>query len=272
MKMLDELAKKIGRTYTAGQVIFRQGDPGDTMYLVHTGTVEVYREKGGTKSVLATLGPGEYFGEMALVDQQPRSASLGAVSDVVVVPITRDFLFKHTQKDTKFIFQILESLCRRLEATNHLIRKKYAGRPESVIALVGKQEYAEPRSASFLKSISAVSDTRNYMKVGAGEVVFKGGETGDTMYIILDGKVQIVQEEDRKRYVLVELGRGSFFGELALITGQTRTATAQASTAATLLPVGREAFIERIRTDPEVALHVVQIMIIRLRRSLRAVG
>ncbi len=272
MKLLDDLANRIGKTYQKGEVVFRQGDRGDTMFVVHTGAVEIVREKGGASSVINKLGPGEFFGEMALVDLEPRSATVVAAERSLLVPITRDFVFKHTQKDTKFIFSILESLCHRLEATNKLIREKYANRPEPVIALVSKDEYQEPRSAAFLKSVGGAAQAGSYVKIEAGAEVFKRGVPGDRMFIILEGKVQVVQEERQKRYVLVELGRGSFFGELALITGQARTATVVAAEPVTLLPLDRQAFLDRIRNDPEVALHLVQILILRLRRSLRAVG
>ena len=272
MQMLDDLAKRIGKPYEKGAVIFRQGDTGDTMYIVHSGAVEVRREQGGASSVVARLGRGEFFGEMALVDREPRSATVAAAEPSLVVPITRDFVFKHTQKDTKFIFSILEGLCHRLEATNKLIRERFAGRPEPVIALVSKEAYEEPRSAAFLKSIGGAAKPGSARKFEAGAEVFKRGIPGDVMYVILDGKIQIVQDEQQKRYVFVELGRGSFFGELALITGRERTATAMVSEPATLLPLDRQSFLDRIRSDPEVALHVVQILILRLRRSLRAVG
>jgi putative ABC transport system ATP-binding protein len=73
----------------AGEVLFRQGDPGDLVYVVETGAVEVFHELyGGGEEHLAVLGPGKYFGELAPLLRLPRSASIRAVEDTVVVGMT----------------------------------------------------------------------------------------------------------------------------------------------------------------------------------------
>lgn len=64
--------------YQPGQIIFRQGDIGDCAYFVRSGEVEVVRESSGIESVIATLGKGQYFGEMALLSNQPRNATIRA--------------------------------------------------------------------------------------------------------------------------------------------------------------------------------------------------
>ena len=62
---------------------------------------------------------------------------------------------------------------------------------------------------------------------------------------------------------------GHFFGEMALVSGRLRVATATAATPLVLIPFSREAFLQKVQADPEVALHTVQILIVRLRRSLQ---
>ena len=68
------------QTYPAGHVIFRQGDAGQCAYFIQQGEVEVVREEGGRESVLARLGPGQYFGEMALLTARPRNATVRATA------------------------------------------------------------------------------------------------------------------------------------------------------------------------------------------------
>jgi CRP-like cAMP-binding protein len=80
------------RELTDGQHVFRQGDPGQEIFLICSGTAEVYVERDGRAFVLACLAPGDYFGEMALIDEAPRSASVRAVGDVRVAVITREDL------------------------------------------------------------------------------------------------------------------------------------------------------------------------------------
>ena len=70
--------------YAPGQRIFAQGDPGDRAYFIHSGEVEVVREEKGSQTVIAHLAKGQYFGEMALINNQPRNATVRAVTDVRV--------------------------------------------------------------------------------------------------------------------------------------------------------------------------------------------
>jgi CRP-like cAMP-binding protein len=76
--------------FPPGETIFRQGDPGDFVYKVIDGEVEVVREETGEEKVLARLGPGEFFGEAALLSDAPRNATIRTLSAVNAVKIGRD--------------------------------------------------------------------------------------------------------------------------------------------------------------------------------------
>jgi NADH dehydrogenase len=87
---------KIARTdlivplrFAAGQDIIRQGEPGCRFYIVNSGKVEVVRRNGNSETVLATLGPGKYFGEVALLHSAVRTATVRAVEDTRVLSIAR---------------------------------------------------------------------------------------------------------------------------------------------------------------------------------------
>ncbi len=95
-------------TYEPGDVIIRQGDPGDSAYFIHSGQVEVWREEDGRSKLLTTLGPDQYFGEMALISGELRTASIKAkqptkvavlgkknfVTLLSVLPSTKDDVLK----------------------------------------------------------------------------------------------------------------------------------------------------------------------------------
>ena len=99
-------------SFEPGQVVFRQGETGDCMYFIQSGTVEVVRSENGTESVVARLSLGQYFGEMALLDSQPRNATVRTVtaSKLVllgkqnflamlrVMPSTREDILKTVQE------------------------------------------------------------------------------------------------------------------------------------------------------------------------------
>ncbi len=102
------------REYAAGQTIFREGDPGSEFYVIERGAVEVL---SGNR-LLEVLGENEIFGEMALIDTSPRSATVVAKTDVVVAPVTEKqylFLVRHTPF---FALKVMRVLAQRLRTQN----------------------------------------------------------------------------------------------------------------------------------------------------------
>jgi CRP-like cAMP-binding protein len=205
---------------------------------------------------------------MALVDQEPRSATVKAMEETVLVPITRDFLLKHSAKDTRFILTLMESLSERLEKVDEMLKWRFAESGPPAQPAEGPPG-DEPRSAAFLKSFSDSLDPAALIRVAQGDIIFRSGDPGEVMYIVLDGEVHISQEEGEQRFVQARFGRGHFFGEMALVTGKPRVATAIAAAPTVLMPLSREIFLQKVKVDPEVALHTVQILIVRLRSSLQ---
>jgi len=99
-----------GTSFPAGQTIFSAGDPGDAMYVVLEGEVELRINE----SVVETLGPGEPFGEMALIDRTPRIATVTAKTDCKLVAIPeKRFLFM-VQQTPHFALQIMRVMAERL--------------------------------------------------------------------------------------------------------------------------------------------------------------
>ena len=98
------------KVYYAGQMVFVEGDSGDRAYLIQDGTVEI--SKHGL--VLATLGKGELFGEMALVDDQPRMATAKALTDASLVIVSRDVFREKLSKADPFIRGLLNIFVRNI--------------------------------------------------------------------------------------------------------------------------------------------------------------
>jgi CRP-like cAMP-binding protein len=107
------------RVYGESQVIFEEGSIGAEMYIVHSGRVKVLRREADLEVVLATLGPGEFFGEMALVDDSPRSATaVAAENDTALLALDKErFLFLVSHQPT-FALTIMHILCQRLRPKN----------------------------------------------------------------------------------------------------------------------------------------------------------
>jgi CRP-like cAMP-binding protein len=81
-----------GVIYEKGEVVFQPGDFGDTMYIIQSGAVEISQIHGKREIVLALLEKGEFFGEMALLDDHPRSATVTAICQTRLLPLTRSSL------------------------------------------------------------------------------------------------------------------------------------------------------------------------------------
>lgn len=115
------------RTYDAGETIFEQGQPGAALFLIMEGqvSVEIYHEKFTAK--LATIEKGAFFGEMALLDESPRSASARALVSTKTLALYRNDLTRMIQSDPETACHIYRSLAKivgdRLRSTNELVQK-----------------------------------------------------------------------------------------------------------------------------------------------------
>ena len=114
----DEMAglSKFQQSYRKSEVIFKEGSAGSEMYLIHSGRVLLSVRQNETQEVpLVVLNPGDFFGEMALVDDSPRSATASAVEDnteLIIMDRAR-FLFMVRQQ-AEFALSLMHTLCRRL--------------------------------------------------------------------------------------------------------------------------------------------------------------
>jgi CRP/FNR family cyclic AMP-dependent transcriptional regulator len=111
--------------YADGDVIFRQGDaPGD-MYVIREGSVTVSRSDDGTETMLATLGKGDFFGEMSLFDGKTRVATVKAVGDVMVEAIGKEQLME--QVGDPVVWNMLVKLSGRIRAVDESLEKMTVG-------------------------------------------------------------------------------------------------------------------------------------------------
>ena len=107
---------------------------------------------------------------------------------------------------------------------------------------------------------------------GAGEVVFNAGDEGDALYIIARGKVDVVEGGGESRHSLAELGPGQAFGEMALLSGASRTATIRATVPTDLLEIKREDFIRLMSRDRQLAAAARRLSHERAIRNLSSGG
>jgi CRP-like cAMP-binding protein len=103
--------------FAAGTAIFEEGDKGDVMYIVKSGEVELtYGDK-----LTTTIGPGGSFGEMALIDHEPRSAGAVANTDVELYPVNQRLFVILVQDTPSFALEVMHSMADRLRRANGVI-------------------------------------------------------------------------------------------------------------------------------------------------------
>lgn len=101
------------RTLAAGELVFREGDPPTTAFLIESGAIRVHTERGGERVVLGELGPGDLLGEMAIIDASPRSATAEAVMPTLLIAVDQTQIQERLESADPVIRALLRSQLRR---------------------------------------------------------------------------------------------------------------------------------------------------------------
>jgi len=120
----EALAKQLERVqFPAGTVLFEYGDPGDSLYIIRKGLVEVYtRDDTGTRIVLETAGEGQIFGEISLLDGGPRTASVRVIEELDALRLDRPDLELFLRQQPHAALDMLTAMGRRLRTTGQKLR------------------------------------------------------------------------------------------------------------------------------------------------------
>jgi len=120
MELMKYFVKFI-RDFRQGEIVFEEGSPGQEMYVIVSGAVKVATTKQGREMLLARMGPGEFFGEMALVDAAPRSGTATADEDGTrLVELDLDKFLYLVQQQPAFALRIMHTLCQRVRRRDAL--------------------------------------------------------------------------------------------------------------------------------------------------------
>uniref|UniRef100_A0A060T2H1 cAMP-dependent protein kinase regulatory subunit n=1 Tax=Blastobotrys adeninivorans TaxID=409370 RepID=A0A060T2H1_BLAAD len=190
-----------------GTNIITQGEEGDYFYIIESGSVDFYKD--GEK--VNSSGPGSSFGELALLYNSPRAATVTATTDCVLWALDR-VSFRHI---------ILEQSANK--------RAMYMGFLREVPLL------KDLNSAALAK----LSDAMKLQIYGPGEVIVRQGEVGEDFYIIEYGTCEVSRKEEGK---ITQLSKGDYFGEVALLNDLPRQATVTASSRAKVLSLDKSGF------------------------------
>ena len=233
-EFLEVIKKVRSKDYPSGAYLFREGDRGDSIFIISDGTVEVTGSaKDGKTVVLATLTEGAIFGEYGFFSNAKRSTGVKATSDSTILELTKTDL---------------DDIISRHKRVSEVLFKFYKERV--VDRLMGLSDIFMPMSEDdrleILKRLTLV-------KAVKGSSIVKEGEMGDTMYLIKNGKVAVwVRDRAGKIMTIKELGEGDFFGEIALATSRPRVANVSAMEDVELVAFSRPMIKDILQKYPAV--------------------
>lgn len=118
---------ELGRHYSDGEIIVREGEEGHVMFVIQEGMVEVFVERGGREVILDTNGPGAFFGEMAIFERDVRSASVRAKGDARILTIDKKNFMRRIHEDPSLAFRIVETLSRRVRTLSGEVARLKSG-------------------------------------------------------------------------------------------------------------------------------------------------
>lgn len=225
-----------------GTAILRQGEPGQSFFIVARGRVTVSRRDdagAGEEQTLATLHDGAIFGEMALLSADPRTATVTAASDCDLLEFDRDAMTAASatlsSMETALATFARERLLQNVLSTAGLFKP-----------------LAPPQKTALIRRFVAVN-------VEAGTQVIREGQAGQGLYVVLRGEVIVSKDDGTGSQELARLGPAEAFGEISLLNDEPTTATVTASSPSTLLFLGKDYFQRLVAAVPEVRAYLEQI-------------
>lgn len=172
MSASDQLFARFGRAYPAGEVLFREGEQGEHMFVIQTGRVRISKDLQGAAKTIAVLGAGEFFGEMAILNDKPRSATAEVAEDARLLVIDARTFEAMVLGNAEIAVRLIKKLARRLASADALIEILMHRDPRSRVIL-GLSRMAESdgqrRDEGLFVAVTA-SDLADQVGLSAREV------------------------------------------------------------------------------------------------------
>lgn len=221
------------RAYEPNEYVISEGEPGDSFYVITSGSASVRKEDyAGLSVTLATLQSGAFFGEFAYLAGIDRTASVVAEENLEVLEISRGLLDKFVAKHPR-VRSVLQQFYRD-RVLNTLL---------SISPLFEPFDEAE-KQAIILKF--------HFADAQKEEVLLAEGIHGDGLYVVVSGEVSVTRQTDEGPEHLADLHAGEFFGEMSLLTNNLTSATVKAANKVSYFKLPREEFEGVSEAHPEL--------------------
>jgi CRP-like cAMP-binding protein len=226
------------RRLPVGAHVIREGEPGNSFYFVAGGELTVFATDGlGRQTQLARLGEHAVFGEMALLSAQPRTATVGCLTEVDLFEVGRQSLAT-----------LADELPLVAEALHGFTRERLLGNLMATSALF--RPFNRMQQRDLLRRFTSHD-------VAPGTVVINEGEEGRGLFVVLSGELDVARRTAEGASVpLGTLKTGDVFGEMSIVRNARTTATVTATRTATVLFLGREYVAKIVAGVPEIKAYL----------------
>lgn len=250
-------------TLAPGDVLMRQGEPGDCLYVVASGRVAVTaRDDGGEDTLLGEARQGEFVGEGALLERATRMATVTAASEATLLELSRDALDDVLARDAAIRDSLRHLLDHRLRWAR--TRRLRPGPAELIDAL--SQAIAGLDQAA----ITSLETELRWETLPRGAVLMRQGDAGDCLYFIVTGRLRVFgRRDDGSEVDIAEVGPGEALGEMALLSNEPRSASVDALRDSELLVLSRAGFERLVNEHPKVLAFFTRVVVARLNRTIR---
>ena len=250
-EIVVELLRRLElRTVEQGCAIVREGDRGGSLFVLVQGKVEVVRNGTPEPKVVDEIGEGGVFGEIAMLADVPRIASVIASEECVLLEVPK---------------ALLDELSKRFPALPQIVGRFYKERVLANLLRSSDLFTSFPDAA-----LSRLIDRFELRTAERGEVLIKQGDLGRGLFVVLRGRLVPYDVPTGEEYP--EMTEGAVFGEVALLELCPSTATVTAETRCVLLFLPRQAFAAEVLTNPHAAKKLEALARERLQRSARVLG
>ena len=267
------------KVFKKGSVIFREGDLGNSFFQILSGTAGVYSHYGeADERKLTDMKPGQYFGEMAVIEAWPRSSTIVAEDELHVIEISEKELNNYFAEQPDRILALMKQLGKRIreltadyDEVMAYINDKSSIQPEKKSGFLAKiKHFLSSNSAANINEPSeeelmqqnavigkegAIQPVTTYKK---GQIIFRQGDPGLYMYAVHYGTVTIYRDYGTPQEIeLTTLYPNSFFGEMGMIENEVRSATAVVTENDTILECIRAEDLEEMFRQSPVKVDMI---------------
>jgi len=258
--LLSIIKKLIQKEIKSGQILINQGEMGDNLYVVYEGKFDVIKNSGSLENKIGEVNRGECIGEGALLTFEPRNATVKAISSSIVYALSyNDFqeILRQNPEEFRSFMRLVGKRSKSIQPGQFRPSSEYLARYLGSLEMISTLD-----SETIAQLVPAIE----WVFLPGGEVLMNQGEEGKSMYMVINGRLKyIVEAADKSILSHGEFIPGDIIGEMALLTGETRSATVYSVRACELARLSKSTFEKMVLTNPGLMFGITKQIIKRFK-------